>query len=86
MLIKNKGKINKKQILFCYFDLMVVSRSHLVSHIGSLESPDVLFKETVVGTSLAVQWLRLWASTVGGTGSTPGQGTKIPFATWCSQK
>ena len=29
------------------------------------------------GTSLAVQWLRLCASTAGGTGSIPGQGTKI---------
>ena len=32
------------------------------------------------GTSLAVQWLRLRASTAGGTGSTPGRGTKIPHA------
>ena len=31
-----------------------------------------------VGTSLAVQWLRLRASTAGGTGLIPGQGTKIP--------
>ena len=27
--------------------------------------------------SLAVQWLRHYASTVGGTGSIPGWGTKI---------
>ena len=27
-----------------------------------------------------VQWLRLCASTAGGTGSIPGQGTKIPQA------
>ena len=31
------------------------------------------------GTSLAVQWLRLHASTAGGMGSIPGLGTKIPF-------
>ena len=31
-------------------------------------------------TSLAVQWLRLHASTAGGMGSIPGQGTKIPQA------
>ena len=31
-------------------------------------------------TSLAVQWLRLHASTAGGTGSIPGQGTKILHA------
>ena len=32
------------------------------------------------GTSLAVQGLRLQASNAGGTGSIPGQGTKIPHA------
>ena len=32
-------------------------------------------------TSLAVQWLRLCASTVGGMGSIPSWGTKIPHAT-----
>ena len=38
------------------------------------------FKTTVQsnwGTSLAVQWLRLHAPKAGGTGSIPGQGTKI---------
>ena len=30
------------------------------------------------GTSLAVQWLRLCASTAGGAGSIPGEETKIP--------
>ena len=38
------------------------------------------------GTSLAVQWLRLHASTAGGAGSIPGRGTKIPHAAWHSQK
>ena len=32
-------------------------------------------------TSLAVQWLGLHASTTGGTGSIPGQGTKM-FMFW----
>ena len=32
------------------------------------------------GTSLAVQWLRLYASNVGSAGLIPGQGTKIPHA------
>ena len=41
---------------------------------------------TVSGTSLAVQWLKLCTSSVGGIGSIPGQRTKIPHATWCSQK
>ena len=37
-------------------------------------------------TSLAVQWLRLHASTARGTGSIPGRGTKIPHAMQCSQQ
>ena len=38
------------------------------------------------GTSLVVQWVRLGASTTGGTSSIPGQGTKIPHAMWQGQK
>ena len=34
-----------------------------------------------MGTFLVVQWLRLHAPNAGGTGSIPGQGTKIPQAT-----
>lgn len=37
-------------------------------------------------TSLAVQRLRLQASTAGGTGLNPGQGTKIPYSMWPDQK
>ena len=36
-------------------------------------------------TSLVVQWLGLYASTARGTGLIPGQGTKIPQATWHGQ-
>ena len=39
-----------------------------------------------LGTSLVVQWLRLFASTDRGSGSIHGQGTKIPCATHCGQK
>ena len=38
------------------------------------------------GNSLAVQWLGLCTFTAEGTGSTPGQRTKIPQATQCGQK
>ena len=38
------------------------------------------------GTSLVVQWLRLRASTAGGTGSIPGQGTRILHATCLGHK
>ena len=37
-------------------------------------------KEALIGTSLAVQWLRRRASNAGGAGLVPGGGTKIPHA------
>ena len=40
----------------------------------------------VRGNSLAVQWLGLHASTAGGMGSIPAQGTKILHAEWHSKK
>lgn len=43
-------------------------------------------KVSVSGTSLAVQWLRLYTSTAGVTSSTPGPGKKILHAVLCSQK
>ena len=39
-----------------------------------------------IGTSLAFQWLRLCASTAGGAGSIPGQGTKILHAVQSNTK
>ena len=41
---------------------------------------------TYTGTSLAIQWLRLHASTAGGTGSIPGCGTNNPQAMWYGKK
>ena len=38
------------------------------------------------GTSLAVQWSGLRASTAEGPGSIPGPGTRIPQAAWHGQK
>ena len=43
---------------------------------------NILSKVSVL-TSLAVQWLGLHAFTRMGTGSIPGQGTKIPQTAWC---
>ena len=43
-------------------------------------------KESGIGASPAVQWLRLRTSTAGGKSLIPGQGTKIPHVMWCSQK
>ena len=44
------------------------------------------WQESFPGTFLAVQWLRLCASTVRGTGLIPGLGTKIPHAVWPKSK
>ena len=41
---------------------------------------------SIRGTSLAVQWLRLRASTAGGTDSTPGLGIKLQQAARQGQK
>ena len=43
-------------------------------------------KIKIQGFPLAVQWLRLHSSNAGVTDLIPGQGTKIPPATQCSQK
>ena len=43
-------------------------------------------KKGNIGISLVVQWLRLHTSIAGGTGTNPGQGTKIPHASWYGQK
>ena len=48
--------------------------------------PQVSSLNPTVGNSLAVQWLGLCAFTAEGLGSIPGEGTKIPQATWCGQK
>ena len=41
-----------------------------------------IFKFADPENSLVVQWLGLHAFTAKGVGSVPGQGTKIPQATW----
>ena len=46
---------------------------------------ELVFKNTILGNSLAVQWLGFRAFTAEGPGSIPGQGTKIPQATWRPQ-
>ena len=48
------------------------------SDLGAWTALTLLSLRRELETSLAVQWLRLRASTAGGTDSIPGQGTKIP--------
>ena len=43
-------------------------------------------KKTIPRISLAVQWLELPASNVGGMGSISGWGSKIPYAVWYNKK
>ena len=54
------------------------------------QSPEPVVKGTrnkvYRGDFLGVKWLRLNASTAGGVGSIPGQGTKIPQAMQCDQE
>ena len=57
-----------------------VSTDHRTQQLPSVPQDDAL------GTSLAVQWLRLSAANAGGAGSSPGWGTKIPHATQQGQK
>ena len=46
----------------------------------------VNLENIMLGTSLVVQWLRLWASNAGGSGLIPGWGTKILHAMKYDQK
>ena len=45
----------------------------------------LLSKKKITETSLVVQWLRPCSPSAGAAGGIPGQGTKIPHATCCSQ-
>ena len=64
--------------------------SHLLLHIPPAplydSSDNTYFKGKYTGTSPAVQWLGLCASTPEGTGPISGQGTKIPHVTWQKKK
>ena len=59
---------------------------HGTSQSWSLTSHPAPAQETPLGTSQAVQWLRLHASNAGGMGLIPGWGTNIPHASPCGKK
>ena len=50
------------------------------------EETEITLKCKSRRTSLVVQWLRLYTSNSGGSGSIPGRATKIPHAAWHGQK
>ena len=72
-------------ILVNLFKSALETRSITYRPIGLLNALRVLGVWGKGRNSLAVQWWRLCASTVGGLGLTPGWGIGIPHATWCSQ-
>ena len=57
-----------------------------MSELGLYGLNSCLLTIKVGGTSLAVQWLRLCASTAGGTGSILGRQTGILHSAWHGQK
>ena len=72
--MNNKQVLAPKELLFLSFFKLSTSPKSLVKNAHFLL------------TSLAVQWLRLHASSAGEAGSIIGWGTKIPRATRQSQK
>ena len=58
----------------------------LSHYVSSLSTTLSLSQQLPFGTSLVVQWLRLHASTAGGTGSIPGLGTKTLHTAWYDKK
>ena len=56
------------------------------TNLKGMPQNSVININNIIGTSLAVQWLGLLASTAGCTGLIPDRGTKIPQAAWCGQK
>ena len=70
----------------CYVNIGNEMTSSLKKTTTTKSHRDWQLKWVDSGTSLAVQWLRLHASTAGGMGSIPGRGTKIPHAAQRSQK
>ena len=69
------------QFLFPLSQLRTVGLSSDLVQEGEFDSfPRTAFLKLLEGTSLVVQWLRLCASAVMGTGSIPDWGTKIPHA------
>ena len=59
---------------------MSLQEMTLFCNLGQIEYPEKVLLNSYFRTSLAVQWLRLWASTAGGMGSIPGWRTKILHA------
>ena len=73
----NKIKSYRKKMLRFFFYLTNI---YQVSAMCQINVVLATFKKLSLKISLVVQWLKFCASTAGGTGSIPNQGTKIPHA------
>ena len=72
--------------LFLLFSSLYIMHYIFISCIIFSESKLMYILKSIVGNSLAVQWLGLCISTVVSTGSIPGQGSKILHAMQHGQK
>ena len=70
---------------FCLVNKPMLGTCYAVGPVLGTMAAEEDKTEPCLGTSLAVQWLRLHTSTAGGAGSTSGQGTKILHAAQCRQ-
>ena len=64
-----------RNFVFCPFELLL-----------KLQIAHEILSLCIFGTSLAVPWLRLHPSNIGGTGSITGWAIRIPHAAQCGQK
>ena len=78
--------LRQSEILFWFSDTLHILPFFFFYNLNVFICIYINIKLHLYRTSLLVQWLRLHASTVGGMGSIPRWGTKIPHAVWCSQK
>ena len=71
---KKKSICEYQNVISIAFMTHIICKLNLRSHNKNLHGLIMLKKRKRLGTSLAVQWLRLHASTAGGAGSMPGRG------------
>ena len=85
LILKNIPISEVPQFVYPFTYWRIWSRFFLLTNNEKINKQKIS-KECFYASSLAVQWLRLYASTAGGMGSVPGQGTKIFQAARQGQK
>ena len=89
--LRHQGSPNANFKGFCFYEILVnlnLTPVPVSEEFGFEDPKECCFKISSERgwTSLAVQCLRLHASTAGGAGLIPGRGTKIPHAAQSGQK